>query len=591
MLREIQSVVFFFLGITTHVWCAQTQPKCEQWNSRDFFRTATVENVTACIDAGSDVVARTDKGYTPLHWASGRNSNPAVIEVLVASGADLRARDNFGDTPLHWAARYNEDPAPVQTLLTAGADLSAGDRSGRTPLHLVAKYTDNPEVIQTLLEAGADFDARDDNGRKPLYYAAQRDEDSAAFARLLAAGATLDVRDRDNNGQTLLHMAASSENVVVIKLLLAAGADPNARDNDGATPLHEAAGYSGWSVNPLDRHRHPVPGSTAVVGLLLAAGANPEVRSNSNSTPLHWAAYFSQNPAVPEMLLAAGANPEARDKFDRTPLSIASTRLPIDFREVLQAPPRARPAATEVEDVEMFRDCPAYPQMVVIPAGQFRMGCVSGSRACESDEWPVHEVKVASFALGRYEVTFEEYDCFAKATDRRLPDDEGWGRGRRPVINVSWQDAVAYAQWLSAETEKPYRLPSEAEWEYAARAGTVTRYSWGPYVGRNRASCDDCRSQWDDEATTPVGSFNPNGWGLHNVHGNVSEWVQDCWNENYQGAPTDGSAWETGECSQRVLRGGARGLSKHLRSASRYGASAGLRLLHNGFRVARTITP
>ena len=146
------------------------------------------------------------------------------------------------------------------------------------------------------------------------------------------------------------------------------------------------------------------------------------------------------------------------------------------------------------------------PEMVTIPAGSFQMGCVSG-RNCYSNEKPVHSVRIESFELSKYEVTFEEYDAFTDATGRERADDEGWGRGRRPVINVSWDDAVAYTQWLSSQTGVSYRLPSEAEWEYAARAGSMTRYSWGNDIGRNRANCDGCGSQWDDRQTAPVGSF------------------------------------------------------------------------------------
>ena len=194
------------------------------------------------------------------------------------------------------------------------------------------------------------------------------------------------------------------------------------------------------------------------------------------------------------------------------------------------------------------------PEMVVIPAGSFRMGCLSGD--CYRNE-PVHSVSIESFELSKYEVTFEEYDAFTDATGRERANDRGWGRGRRPVINVSWDDAVAYTQWLSSQTGERYRLPSEAEWEYAARAGSTTKYSWGNDIGRNRANCDGCGSRWDDRQTAPVGSFSANRWGLHDMHGNVWEWVQDCWNGNYRGAPTDGSAWESGDCSERVLRGGS----------------------------------
>ena len=232
---------------------------------------------------------------------------------------------------------------------------------------------------------------------------------------------------------------------------------------------------------------------------------------------------------------------------------------------------------------------PFEPEMVVIPGGRFRMGCVSG-RDCDDDEQPVHEVRVKSFELGKYEVTFEEYDRFTAATGRDRAGDRGWGR--RPVVIVSWEDAVAYTKWLSEQTGERYRLPSEAEWEYAARAGSVTAYSWGNEIGSNRANCRGCGRQWDGGQTAPVGSFSPNGWGLHDLHGNVLEWVQDCWNGSYQGAPTNGSAWESGDCSRRVLRGGFWFSSpRYLRSANRYRNTTTFRYGYIGFRVARTITP
>ena len=231
------------------------------------------------------------------------------------------------------------------------------------------------------------------------------------------------------------------------------------------------------------------------------------------------------------------------------------------------------------------------PEMVEIPGGSFRMGCVSG-KSCQGDEKPVHEVRIASFALSKYEVTFEEYDQFTAATGRERAADEGWGRGRRPVIFVLWKDAVAYTEWLSEAMGERYRLPSEAEWEYAARAGSVTKYSWGNKIGRNRANCEGCGSQWDNRQTAPVGSFGPNGWGLHDMHGNVREWVQDCWNKSYRGAPVDGSAWESGGCSQRVLRGGSWLYGpRNLRSANRIRFTTSFRNSLIGFRVARTVTP
>ena len=230
------------------------------------------------------------------------------------------------------------------------------------------------------------------------------------------------------------------------------------------------------------------------------------------------------------------------------------------------------------------------PEMVVIPAGSFQMGCVSGV-GCYDKEQPVHQVTIPqALAIGKYEVTFEEYDRFTMPTGR--VDDNGWGRGRRPVINVSWQDAKDYVRWLSQETGESYRLLSESEWEYAARAGTVTAYSWGNEIDSGRANCDGCGSQWDDSQTAPVGSFSANGFGLHDMHGNVWEWVEDCWNGSYNGAPSNGGAWQQGNCSWRVLRGGSwLNLPWDLRSANRGWLTTGVGLDDVGFRVARTFTP
>ena len=242
-----------------------------------------------------------------------------------------------------------------------------------------------------------------------------------------------------------------------------------------------------------------------------------------------------------------------------------------------------------------FRDCPECPQMVVVGAGEFMMGSRSGEG--DADERPRHRVRIpAAFAVGKYEVTFDEWDaCVAGGgCGGHRPDDEGWGRGRRPVVNVSWEDAKAYVEWLGRRTGKGYRLLSEAEWEYAARAETETKYWWGDGVGRNRANCDGCRSAWDGRRkTAPVGSFEANGYGLHDVHGNAWEWVEDCWHDNYNGAPGDGEAWVSGRnCGGRVLRGGS-WYSKPwvLRSANRDRNPSGNRDDVDGFRIARTLTP
>ncbi len=238
--------------------------------------------------------------------------------------------------------------------------------------------------------------------------------------------------------------------------------------------------------------------------------------------------------------------------------------------------------------LEPLKDGGFGPEMVVIPAGKFQMGDIQDSY--ESDEKPVHWVSISKFAIGKYEVTFAEYDKFANATGIKKPNDEGWGRGNRPVINVSWHDAIAYTEWLSEQTGKEYRLPSEAEWEYAARAGTKTKYWWGDEIGQNQANCRGCGSQWDTKQTAPVGSFKANQFGLHDTAGNVWEWVADPGHTNYEGAPDDGSVWEGGNENLRVQRGGSWNSNFfNTRAADRYRYFPDRRVDNIGFRVVARI--
>jgi formylglycine-generating enzyme required for sulfatase activity len=237
---------------------------------------------------------------------------------------------------------------------------------------------------------------------------------------------------------------------------------------------------------------------------------------------------------------------------------------------------------------KVFRDCAVCPEMVEIPGGQFMMGSYDG----EVDERPAHRISISQpFAAGRFEVTFAEWDaCVADRGCNYRPDDMGWGRGSRPVINVSYNDiAREYLPWLSAKTGKQYRFLTEAEWEYAARAGTETVYFWGNEVGHNRANCGGCGSQWDGKQTAPVGSFEPNGFGLHDMHGNVRELVEDDY-AHYAEAPSDGAARKIGNYSYRVVRGGSwDDIPKHMRSTGRNSISS-VRAAVLGFRVARTLS-
>ena len=267
------------------------------------------------------------------------------------------------------------------------------------------------------------------------------------------------------------------------------------------------------------------------------------------------------------------------------------------YREALTLLHEVSEAAAEA--AAAARQVARNMKMVTVPAGSYRMGSPLSEDGRYDFEGPVHRVTIAKpFAVRVYEVTFAEWDaCVASGgCGGYRPDDEGWGRGRRPVINVSWEDAQRFVAWLRQGTGEEYRLLSEAEWEYVARAGTTTPFHTGSTIATSQANYNgnytygNGRTGVYREKTVPFGSFNANAFGLYDVHGNVWEWVQDCWNDSYRGAPSDGSAWERGDCSRRVLRGGSWFSAPwFLRSAIRNLNLPGFRNSDNGFRVARTL--
>jgi formylglycine-generating enzyme required for sulfatase activity len=242
-----------------------------------------------------------------------------------------------------------------------------------------------------------------------------------------------------------------------------------------------------------------------------------------------------------------------------------------------------------------FRDCADCPQMVVIPAGKFMMGSPPSEMQAEAE----HRVTIAyPFAVSKFTITFDEWEACLKdgGCDGYLPDDQGWGRGKRPVIDVSWENARVYVDWLSRKTGKPYRLLSESEWEYAARAGTTTRFSVGDTISPSQANFDGSDdgsgpSEMNRQKTLPVGSFAPNKFGLYDMQGNVAQWVEDCWHEDYTaGVPVDGSAWVEGKCDGRVMRGGSWQDSQgELRSSARTGEFKVMSSYTDGFRIARDL--
>ncbi len=278
--------------------------------------------------------------------------------------------------------------------------------------------------------------------------------------------------------------------------------------------------------------------------------------------------------------------------------ALQSTQVASVVPNIAATRPQAVPGAlASMTRGTVFRDCADCPEMVVIPAGSFTMGSSSSETGRFDDEGPQHLVRIASpFAAGKFEVTFDEWDaCVRDRGCTQNPSDQGRGRGKRPVINVSWEDAKSYTQWLSRRTGKSYRLLTEAEWEYVARAGTTTAFSFGNRISPQQASYATTNSYAGSSvATTPrntvtVGSYAPNAFGLYDVHGNVWEWSEDCYNANYNGAPSDGTAWMSGDCGRRVLRGGAWIVNPQiLRSAYRNNVNPSGRFNFIGFRLART---
>lgn len=295
----------------------------------------------------------------------------------------------------------------------------------------------------------------------------------------------------------------------------------------------------------------------------------------------------------------ASAKPLTKKRSKST--SRKTTPDPVARKPVTCAPIAGSPT---LEPMAVWKDCDDTPEMVTIAGGSFLMGELSETGLLY--ERPIREVQVQPFAMGRFEVTFLEWDdCQSDGFCQVRPDDKGWGRGFRPVINVNWVDAQQYVAWLSRKTGQVYRLPTEAEWEYASRAGTTSSFPWGESMA---STCDhanvfdisgrNARSTWFWSAfcvdgytyTAPVGSFPPNPWGLHDMQGNVWEWVQDCWHNDYTGAPTDGSAWiEGGDCEKRVNRGGGwgnhprtlRAAKRDADSATGYGDAFGFRIVRD----------
>ncbi|MFM0341669.1 SUMF1/EgtB/PvdO family nonheme iron enzyme [Paraburkholderia fungorum] len=304
----------------------------------------------------------------------------------------------------------------------------------------------------------------------------------------------------------------------------------------------------------------------------------------SSSAPSNAPPAQTARPAAP-----ASAAPQDHPRAAVTPAPGPPAAAPPSAPAPAPAPAAAaaQKSATRPLATGESRDCANCPIMIALPAGSFSMG----SSTDDPSEKPVHRVSIgAPFAIGKYEVTVEQWNACASANACQKLTPENNANKAAPARDLSWDDAQQYVKWLSKVTGKPYRLPTEAEWEYADRGGTTTQYWWGEQMRKGNANCKDCGDPWHKEGPEAVGSFAPNPLGLHDMNGSVWEWVADCWHNSYQGAPADGHAWDSPGCDMRVIRGGSwREGAGYMLSATRFKYSAGVRQSQDGFRVAKDL--
>jgi formylglycine-generating enzyme required for sulfatase activity len=287
----------------------------------------------------------------------------------------------------------------------------------------------------------------------------------------------------------------------------------------------------------------------------------------------------------PQPEQARPAAPASRPVPEQARPAPSVKTVPDQARPAPDAPaPPPRPSAAGAVAAGEIRDCSACPVLISLPRGSY----VMGSNVSDPSEKPAHQVTLgAPFAIGKFEVTVEQWNACADASAcPRLSGDAS--RPRAPVRDVSWDDTQLYLKWLSKQTGKSYRLPTEAEWEFAARGGTASRYWWGDQMRAGQANCKDCGQPWQADAPVNVGSFAANAYGLHDMNGSVWEWVSDCWHASYRDAPNNGRSWEEPNCRVRVIRGGSwREGADYMPVSTRFKYDASVRHTQNGFRVAR----
>jgi formylglycine-generating enzyme required for sulfatase activity len=288
---------------------------------------------------------------------------------------------------------------------------------------------------------------------------------------------------------------------------------------------------------------------------------------------------------TPAKEAAPATRKAAPERTRPAPAAKTAPESPAPAKAAPPAPPPMTKPVTPAAGIAAVKDCPACPELMSLPAGSFTMG----SNASDPSEKPAHPVTLATpFAIGKFEVTVEQWNaCASAGACPHIPANESAAKNT-PARDVSWDDAGQYLKWLSKTSGKSYRLPTEAEWEYAARGGTTSRYWWGEQMRSGNANCKECGQPWQQEGPVPVGSFAANPFGLHDMNGSVWEWVSDCWHNTYKGAPADGTAWEEPNCRMRVIRGGSwREGASYMPTTTRFKYDVSVRHSQNGFRVAR----
>ena len=612
---------------------AASQPSFPRDALHRIVQAGDIDGLNAALQAGADVNARDRNGWTALMHAANKGYTLMVPSLLDAkANVDSRAAD--GATALFMAVLQGHGEI-VTMLVRAGADISIRGPRGRTPLD-IAQLQNLERITKFLKRADADRAAysaavKADTAERYVRYitsypdglfiqeAKQRRrtaQDREAFQSAQTVNTARSHRRYLEENPTGKYRETAEQRVI----------DLDRQEYNRAEKLNSAAAYANYiAANP---HGHYV--AVAKRNKKRALDREMFVQAKSRRTIRALQAYLDEHPEGEYRVQA-----QALLKDLRNPVHFAKaqeTHTIEAYENYLMAYPdgeHADEAKKEIAKLSVigkeFRDCTNCPAMVVVPPGSFMMGSSRG----KSDEQPRRRVSIPElFAVGKYEVTVKEFGEFIKATGHDMAEETGflglpaagacaarsiatvfeeitWRKpgfsqeDRSPAVCINWNDAAAYAKWLSTKTGMPYRLLSEAEWEYAARATTKTIFSFGDIASSDQANYDSSHNDFlsaDTLArgkTLEVGSFPPNKFGLHDLHGNAFEWVEDCWHKNYKKAPTDNRAWtQGGNCSTRVIRGGSWfNHAGFMRSTNRSRAKIDSRYTHYGLRVAREVDP